>query len=75
MAKLVEYITPTWIPEKEGECIPIYDPAIDGKRIELVRCKNCEYWKNHDYTQRWTPCMSVLTDGDWFCGSGRRKEK
>ena len=77
MAKLIEYITPTWIREKEDECIPIYDPTIDGERIELVRCKDCKYqhWVNAE-----TGNIVCKIGGrganppDWFCADGKKKD-
>ena len=70
VGKLVEYITPTWIPEEGDKCIPIYDSSIDGERTELVRCKDC---KNNiggrcDNLDLW-----VETDPEWFCADGRKK--
>lgn len=70
MAKLVEYITPTWIPEEGDKCIPIYDSSIDGERIEIVRCKYCEnnIGGRCDNLDLW-----VENDPEWFCGDGRKK--
>lgn len=76
MAKLVEYITPTWIPEEGDKCIPIYDSSIDGERIELVRCKDCKYWRqNTEFCGRWSVGnVARHTPPDWFCADGERKE-
>lgn len=71
MAKLVEYITPTWIPEKEGECIPIYDSSIDGERIELVRCKDCKWADPRDGVCEHLP--GAIASPDWFCADGERR--
>lgn len=79
MPKLVEYITPTWIPEKEGECIPIYDPAIDGERIELVRCKDCIHRGKSEKCvlaaiseEKDYPLFMLDNRGEWFCADGER---
>ena len=44
---------------------------------ELVRCKDCKYWKNgyRNYdVHPWLPCMEIHTNGKWFCGYGERQE-
>jgi len=44
---------------------------------EIVRCKDCKYWKNgymnYD-VHPWLPCMEIETNSGWFCGSGERRE-
>ncbi len=43
--------------------------------VELVRCKDCIYHENQGTSFGWVPCMEILTGDNWFCGSGKRKEK
>lgn len=76
MAKLVEFITPTWIREKEDKCIPIYDPSIDGERIELVRCKDCKYGRTavSAYADMYCERLGRCVTADWFCADGEKKE-
>jgi len=45
------------------------------ERPEIVRCKDCIFWKDQGQTSRWIPCVSAKTDKDWFCASGKRKDK
>ena len=50
---------------------------LDDKRPEVVRCKDCRF---HDYAAErasvtyWMPCDEYKTDGNWFCGWGKRKD-
>ena len=40
---------------------------------EVVRCKDCAYWKNEaerDKHPSWLPCMNVSTRADFFCADG-----
>lgn len=45
---------------------------------QVVHCRDCKYWKDlvarKDQTA-WLPCMEVKTQGEWFCGSGKKKVK
>jgi transcriptional regulator with XRE-family HTH domain len=42
---------------------------------EIVRCRNCAYWKDEDLRDKnpsWLPCMSVPTREDFFCSDGKK---
>lgn len=41
--------------------------------VEVVRCKDC-HWRHDDSSPMWLPCMERMTDDDWFCGDGVRRE-
>ena len=41
--------------------------------VEVVRCKNCMYWKSNTVTYFWKPCDVVSTDKDWYCPCGKRR--
>ena len=56
-----------------GEFDERIKPLADVEAV--VRCKDCKFWKKTIYdTPNWMPCMSVQTDGNWFCPYGKRKE-
>ena len=40
---------------------------------ELVRCRDCMYWKNQGTSTGWLPCMEIKTRGNWFCASGKKE--
>ena len=40
--------------------------------LEVVRCKECRFWKNQGTSVAWLPCMEVQTGGNWFCASGKK---
>ena len=42
---------------------------------ELIRCKDCKYHDNQDTSTGWLPCMNMLTEPKWYCGSGERREQ
>ena len=42
---------------------------------DVVRCKDCIYHENQGTSFGWIPCMEIMTGDNWFCGSGKRKEK
>ena len=44
---------------------------------ELVRCKDCRFHNNPEERASetcWMPCDEYKTDGNWFCGWGKRKD-
>jgi len=41
--------------------------------VEVVRCRNCMYWKSNMLTHFWKPCDVVRTDKDWYCPCGKRR--
>lgn len=45
--------------------------GLKEKPKELVRCKDCEHWKNKTCYNRIIPCPQP--DADWFCADGERK--
>ena len=56
------------------------DGSYDVKRFrELVRCKDCKYWKRRECGTYGT-CesenmnMAGFFDSDWYCADGERRE-
>lgn len=51
--------------------------VLNGEQIdELVRCKDCKYWDNHDGGER---CLNTIVFLSWaqpnsYCSYGERKE-
>lgn len=41
--------------------------------VEVVRCRNCMYWKSDMLTHFWKPCDVVSTDDNWYCPCGKRR--
>lgn len=51
--------------------------ALSEYQSEIVRCRDCKYWKNgymNFDVHPWLPCMEIETNSGWFCGSGKRRE-
>ena len=56
--------------------------ALLKEQPEIVRCKDCMWWKNglcesDDVTRKIDDCgcyPDFRTDSDWFCADGERKE-
>ena len=46
----------------------------DAEWVEVIRCKDCKFWKNQDASTRWLPCMNMQMNGHWYCGSAERRE-
>lgn len=44
------------------------DKPDDGEKTEVIRCKDCVYWRNR------MRVFCVDTDADFFCGHAERKE-
>ena len=45
--------------------------------VEVVRCKDCQFHDNPEERASvtyWMPCDEYKTDGNWFCGWGKRKD-
>ena len=43
----------------------------------LIRCKDCRYWKSDEERakqSKWLPCMEIMTDKKWYCGSAEPKK-
>lgn len=41
---------------------------------ELIRCKDCKWWKENDDSPSWHPCIDMKTDRNWFCADGEWKD-
>ncbi len=53
-----------------------FHPEVRGY-AELVRCKDCRFNDNPEERAsetNWMPCDEYKTDGNWFCGWGKRKD-
>ena len=48
------------------------------EKVEIVRCKDCEYHGGKDYhcpcNSTGDPFLDWVPDEDWFCADGKRKE-
>ena len=42
--------------------------------VEVVRCRDCKYWKDQSCIPKWLPCSEIQTSGYWFCADGERSE-
>lgn len=61
------------------------DMAISAlKQPKIIKCEECIHWKSKEYVGNndiYTlnlaslPCKNWLTAGNWYCGSGERREK
>ena len=54
---------------------------VDGKvnitaewQGEIVRCKDCKYWKNEHLCLAWSRFGSIETKAEQFCSYGERRE-
>lgn len=53
--------------------------ALPSAQPEIVRCKNCKYWREHKYareTKRYIPFCgfnAIYTKADDFCSKGTRR--
>lgn len=43
------------------------DKPDDGEKIEVIRCRDCKYWRNHKRL------FCADTDANFFCGLAERK--
>lgn len=67
--------------QKKVEFIESYIKIGDGdykwndNHGELVRCKDCKYWRqNTEFCGRWSVAnVAQRTPPDWFCADGRRR--
>ena len=75
--KLLE-IYKKWVPqlsskEDEGDrrgvetCIAVLEDMPTMDAVEVVRCRDCKYFKT------WL-CQNEDSHDDWFCADGERKE-
>ena len=48
-------------------------PAVDA--VPVVRCKDCKHWhEDIDATTKWLMCHEIVTDRNWFCADGERRD-
>lgn len=48
-------------------------PAVDA--VPIVRCKDCKHWhEDIGSTTKWLMCHVIVTDRNWFCADGERRE-
>ena len=44
--------------------------------VSVVRCKDCKHWhEDIGETTTWLMCHEIVTDRDWFCADGERREE
>ena len=49
-------------------------PAVDA--VPVVRCKDCKHWhEDIDATTKWLMCHEIVTDRNWFCADGERRDE
>ena len=53
-----------------------YQQAIrEANNMErVVRCKDCKFYKNVSGTSKWIPCIEKITEPNWFCADGERRD-
>ena len=51
-----------------------YEKGYKDRDSEIVRCKDCQYWRNDRTATKWLPCSIMQTDKNWFCADGERCE-
>lgn len=44
----------------------------ESKKQEVVRCKECKFCMIHN---QWCKRLNKMTNGNWFCAAGERKEQ
>lgn len=62
----------------EDEVDNMVDNLIEENVVEVVRCKDCEYYRKNEYSpdeDMWCMCWCdwLPTDPNDFCSSGERK--
>lgn len=50
-----------------------YDSLLPAVHPEVIRCKNCEHWKNEHLCERLSRFGSLETKADFYCGYAERK--
>lgn len=69
-----------------GACVLYHTETIDripsADVVEVVRCRDCEYWKCNPNTDRYGSCkkvsyddFEVVMEDDDFCSYGERKDE
>lgn len=51
---------------------PLYK---DRDLVEVVRCKDCKWWKDKSRCCNVNGLNNIVYNGDWFCRSGERREE
>lgn len=82
MAEYIDRNKIEWksFPYDSGEWYPDYAEKRDIDKIptadvvEVVRCKDCKWWKNGELCRNVNGLNSIVWNGEWFCASGQRKE-
>ena len=46
----------------------------DAPSIDIVRCKECKFWKNKHLCATWSAFGTIETNPDDFCSYGERRE-
>lgn len=65
----VEFIESYWTGGELGS-----DYRWNDNHGELVRCKDCEYWRtNTEFCMRWSVAnVAHHTPPNWFCADGKK---
>lgn len=45
----------------------------DAPSIDIVRCKECKFWKNKHLCATWSAFGTIETEADDFCSYGEKK--
>ena len=49
--------------------------ALLKEQEPVVRCKDCKYWYAEiGASTGWLPCQEIVTDRNWYCASGKRRD-
>ena len=65
-----------WVQEKERKALEVVAKAPKADVVEVVRCKDCVYWEEHDgemFCNCWANLMTDTAEYD-YCSYGERKE-
>ena len=57
-----------------NEAIRLLENQPTADVVEVVRCKDCKWWKNGELCRNVNGLNSIVWNGEWFCASGQRKE-
>ena len=72
--RMLNYYSDSWKLCEEINDFFANTPTADV--VEVVRCKNCKYWDNHDGGER---CLNEVSlswaQPDSFCNHGKRREE
>ena len=69
-----------WQAESEAcfyaleDVVSVTDIDEEEDAIDIVRCKECKFWKNKHLCATWSAFGTIETDADDYCSYGERSE-